>query len=491
MIFYKSLFLAHLLVYICQEHIFTKNTAMKTLLKTLAIALLLAGVSPLAAQNWPEEYLGLPGDNLNLYAVMNLFQDSETLEGFERSLNDPESVINNLDLNGDGYVDYIMVFDYVEGNIHNIVLRVALNQKEHQDVAVFVVERIHDSKVQVQLIGDVALYGPNYIVEPVYAETPNPGYMGGNNPPKVAAQNNVTVVSTTYYEVSNWPVIMYIYRPTYSVWRSAWYWGYYPPYWTPWEAHYWHFYYGYHYNYYGHYYTYYRPWRHHRCGRYHTVYYTSIRNHSPTVVVNINNGRYRDTYSKPERKRDGEALYAHRQTRLGLDRTERSRVDRQPRPQDNTNVNRPSTVTRQREEQVGTGSRLDPRQTKELNRDRQPATSNTRVRREAEAEPTRPSRETAVKPKRPSSQPSGSRESSSHSRERQSTPPRNVDRSSSERETPARTTPSETRKERPSSTTTASPKPQRQEKRSESSSKSSDQQRSRTEETKSNRSSRK
>ncbi|NSW95826.1 MAG: hypothetical protein HPY62_14045, partial [Bacteroidales bacterium] len=52
-------------------------------------------------QDWPEEYLGLPGDNLNLYAVMKLFQESETLEGFERSLNDENSRINNLDLNGD------------------------------------------------------------------------------------------------------------------------------------------------------------------------------------------------------------------------------------------------------------------------------------------------------------------------------------------------------------------------------------------------------
>lgn len=32
--------------------------------------------------------LGLPGDNLNLYAVLEVFQKSPTLEGFEKSLND-------------------------------------------------------------------------------------------------------------------------------------------------------------------------------------------------------------------------------------------------------------------------------------------------------------------------------------------------------------------------------------------------------------------
>jgi hypothetical protein len=74
---------------------------MKKLIITSILALLLTGVSMLKAQDYPEEYLGLPGDNLNLYAVMDLFQKSETLEGFERDLNAENTRINNLDLNGD------------------------------------------------------------------------------------------------------------------------------------------------------------------------------------------------------------------------------------------------------------------------------------------------------------------------------------------------------------------------------------------------------
>ncbi len=126
-------------------------------------------------QDYPEEYLGLPGDNLNLYAVMNLFQESETLEAFERSLNEENSRINNLDLNNDGYVDYLTVSDYTSGNVHTIVLRSVLDRNEYQDVAVFTVEQLRNGEVQIQLIGDEALYGRNYIVEPNYAETPNPG----------------------------------------------------------------------------------------------------------------------------------------------------------------------------------------------------------------------------------------------------------------------------------------------------------------------------
>jgi hypothetical protein len=83
---------------------------------TLLTAFLFAGAA-LKAQNQPQEYLGLPGDNLNLYAVMKLFQDSKTLEGFEKGLNEQNTRINNLDLNGDNYVDYIRVVDNIDGNI--------------------------------------------------------------------------------------------------------------------------------------------------------------------------------------------------------------------------------------------------------------------------------------------------------------------------------------------------------------------------------------
>ena len=138
---------------------------MKKLVITSVIALLIAGWSIARAQEFPEEYLGLPGDNLNLYAVMKMFQESETLEEFERNLNDENSRINNLDLNGDNLVDYLMVMDYVDRKVHTIVLRAALGRNETQDVAVFTVQRFKDGAVQIQLVGDEALYGKNYIIE--------------------------------------------------------------------------------------------------------------------------------------------------------------------------------------------------------------------------------------------------------------------------------------------------------------------------------------
>ena len=281
---------------------------MKKLLITSTLAFLATAWSMVGAKEYPEEYLGLPGDNLNLYATMKLFQESETLESFERNLNDENSRINNLDLNGDNQVDYIMVIDYVNGDTHSIVLRAALDKDETQDVAVFTVQRLRDGAVQVQLVGDEALYGRNYIIEPIYAdsgETPNPGYIGnyGNN-------STVAVVRTTTYEVAAWPVVRFIFLPTYVSWHSSWYWGYYPSYWNPWRPFYWHTYYGYHYNWHNHYYGHYRSWNYNRCNNYNDFYYNNIRSYSSRVDYKIKSGHYRATYSRPDLRKDGEALYA-------------------------------------------------------------------------------------------------------------------------------------------------------------------------------------
>lgn len=273
------------------------------------ILILIAGYT-LTAQDQLPDSLGLPGDNLNLYAVMELFQESETLEAFEKSLNDENSNINNLDLNSDDKVDYIRVFDDADGDIHNIVLQISLSENENQDVAVFTVQRDADENVQIQLTGDEALYGKDYILEPnldaeVSGQTPNPGYTGK---PSAESDAEPTTVQTTTVVVNAWPVVRYIYMPSYVAWHSPWYFGYYPPYWNPWRPHYWHYYYGFHYHRYVHYHTYYRATHYHRSPGY-SRYYSQRR----TVSVSVNNrvraGQYKTTYSKPSQRIQGEARY--------------------------------------------------------------------------------------------------------------------------------------------------------------------------------------
>src|SRR4051812_37948283 len=158
---------------------------MKNLVRLLAASFFCMFAIQATAQEEPEQ-LNLPGDNLNLYAVMKLFQESPTLEEFEKKLNDESNKVNNLDLNGDNQTDYIKVIDNPEGDTHNIALRVAVSKDEDQDVAVFVVNKDRNGQVQVQLIGDEDLYGKDYIIEPDTrppSATPNPGYAGDQPQP--------------------------------------------------------------------------------------------------------------------------------------------------------------------------------------------------------------------------------------------------------------------------------------------------------------------
>src|SRR6476620_1600035 len=80
--------------------------------------------------------LGLPGDNLDLYAVLTLFQKSKTIEAFEKSLNDEQTKINNLDLNLDKKVDFIKVVTKKDSDAYAFRLQVDVTKTETQDVAV-------------------------------------------------------------------------------------------------------------------------------------------------------------------------------------------------------------------------------------------------------------------------------------------------------------------------------------------------------------------
>lgn len=267
------------------------------------------------AQDNIEEKLNLPGDNLNLYAVMKLFQESATLEGFEKNLNAEDSKINNLDLNGDDKIDYIKVIDNVNGNDHTIVLQVAVNERENQDVAVFTVQKNADNNVQIQLVGDEQLYGKDYIIEPNYTDnasagaTPNPGYTGNT---RTVNGEKVVVTKTTYVEVASWPLISFLFLPSYIAWHSPWYWGYYPSYWNPWRPYYWDYYYGYHSHWNNYYYGHYRPWHYYRYSHWNDHYYSTHRSYSNTVYQHRQNGSYKNTYSRPDMRQQGSADYKKR-----------------------------------------------------------------------------------------------------------------------------------------------------------------------------------
>jgi len=144
-------------------------------------------------------------ENLDLEAVASVFGESENLEDFEKRLNDPETQISNLDLNEDGEVDYLRVTESSKGESHLVTIQAVIGKDKYQDVAVIDVEKDESGETQVQVVGDVEIYGPTYIIVPVYVHPP--------------------------------VITVWFWGPHYNPWRSPYYWGYYPPYYHPWHPH--------------------------------------------------------------------------------------------------------------------------------------------------------------------------------------------------------------------------------------------------------------
>src|ERR1700760_3743934 len=117
--------------------------------------------------------LGMAGDNLDLYAGLDIFLKSKTIEDFEKKLNDTKSKVNSLDLDLDGKIDFIKVVTKKEGDAYTFVLQDAVSKTETQDVAVILVNRDKDKKVNVQIVGDEDLYGKDYVIEPKTSPTPS------------------------------------------------------------------------------------------------------------------------------------------------------------------------------------------------------------------------------------------------------------------------------------------------------------------------------
>lgn len=141
--------------------------------------------------------------NLDLKAVASVFGESKDLEDFEKRLNDRKTQLSNLDLNEDGEVDYLRVIETSKNKTHLVTIQAVTGDNEYQDVAVIDVDKDSGDEAQVQVVGDVYLYGPDYIITTVYIRPPL--------------------------------IWVWFWGPYYRPWRSPYYWRYYPPYYRPWR----------------------------------------------------------------------------------------------------------------------------------------------------------------------------------------------------------------------------------------------------------------
>ncbi|HEY3372097.1 MAG TPA: hypothetical protein VGK10_14675, partial [Prolixibacteraceae bacterium] len=135
-------------------------------------------------------------DNLDLDAVASIFGDSEDLEDFEHRLNDPDNRISNLDLNEDGYIDYLRVLENSSDRNSLVVIQAVLDEDVFQDVATIEIEKTHNGNPRIQIVGDAYIYGSDYIVEPVFVSTPL--------------------------------IFSFFWGPRYASYHSPYYWNYYP-----------------------------------------------------------------------------------------------------------------------------------------------------------------------------------------------------------------------------------------------------------------------
>ena len=185
----------------------------------LTMALLLSAGFANANTMVKRDSTGLPGDNFSLEGALELFRKAGSPEEFEKMINSEDNKVNNLDLNGDGEIDYIKVVDHNEKNVHAFVLQAAISETENQDIAVIEVEKTADNNAVVQIVGDEDIYGEETIIEPKEDVKVNAG----------------TTTTNMIVNAWAWPSVQYVYTPAYRVWISPFAWSIRPVWWRPWR----------------------------------------------------------------------------------------------------------------------------------------------------------------------------------------------------------------------------------------------------------------
>jgi hypothetical protein len=310
---------------------------MKAILLSFAMALCILNTSK--AQE-SSDSLGLPGDNFDLFGALELFKQSSSTEEYEKALNDKNKQINNLDLNSDGYVDYLKVVDRSTKNDKILILQAILGENESQDIAVLEMEKKGDDLASVQVIGDEALYGKDYIVEPK---------------DETARNENFSAPTTVFVNVWSWPSISYLYGPRYMVWVSPYYWRAYPIWWQPWQPLGWHIYRPFIIRYH---YPYYRRTNFCRAPHIHQVYYghrttstTVIRNNrtanpsrgNEVQKVNLDRGRNNQNINQKENRSVQRKVNTQVEKRGRSEQVKTKSPNNRPRQNQNNPSKRPSS----------------------------------------------------------------------------------------------------------------------------------------------------
>lgn len=208
-------------------------------LKQLLLSILCLTAASFSAEA-QQDSTGLPGDHFSLQGALEMFRQASSPEEFEKLINAKDKNVNNLDLNGDGEVDYIRVIDKADKDVHAFILQVAVSETENQDIAVIELEKTGDTTAVLQIIGDEDIYGEQVIVEASDEgdEAEDDAGGQGNGPAAFYLDEPYRIVVNVFF----WPGVRFVYRPAYVPWVSPWRWRHYPGWWRPWRPLSWHVY---------------------------------------------------------------------------------------------------------------------------------------------------------------------------------------------------------------------------------------------------------
>lgn len=176
-----------------------------------------------------------PSNQFSLQGALEMFKLSSSPENFEERLNTEDNMVNNLDLDRDGEVDYIRVIDRHQGDLHVLTLQVPVNDKENQDIAVIEIEKTGNEEAIVQIIGDEDIYGKQIIVEPAGGKAHDDVFVQDESVRGPNAGFGTAAPSGIIVNVWFWPSVRFVFRPGYVVWVSPYRWGRRPVWFHPWR----------------------------------------------------------------------------------------------------------------------------------------------------------------------------------------------------------------------------------------------------------------
>ncbi len=190
-----------------------------------------------------QDSTGLPGDNFSLQGALTLFKQANTPEEFEKLLNTEANKVNNLDLNGDGNIDYLRVINKKQNQVQLFIIQALVSNQESQDIAVIELEKTNEGTAVIQIAGDEDIYGETTLAEPVeqadslYSAEDNSFDYTPSRSHGPAADAGISRIAPAgvIVNVWYWPCVRRVYAPAYVVWTSPWSWINPPVWWRPWR----------------------------------------------------------------------------------------------------------------------------------------------------------------------------------------------------------------------------------------------------------------